>query len=394
MQAKTVHIAFVVPTLGLNTRRILRGVFRFIGEHPSWRLRIALDASEKVLPNLRKAGIDGAFVAVPNKKAMSMAVATKMPCIALQCLTIPDKLPYLTADSVEAGRLAAEHFLERGYKNFVYYSTGDPFWSTDRMKGFCRRVEQAGFKADSYTMHKQLKAGAITSWRPGRTWMLGLRDTIKWLQSLPKPVAVMACDDNIGFDLAALAEEAGVRVPEEVAIVGVHNDEAVCLAANPPLSTVALDLENAGYQAAQLLGEIISKKAAMKGQPVYAAATHVVTRQSSDMLAIEDADVSAAVHFIRTHFNLPIRVADATRMTSTSRRMLQMKFRQYLNRSITEEITRVRIEYVARQLIESHMSIGDLAAAAAFDSASHMIRVFKKHKGMPPRVYRKTYGSP
>ncbi|HSV27023.1 MAG TPA: DNA-binding transcriptional regulator [Sedimentisphaerales bacterium] len=386
------HIAFVVPTLGLSTRRILRGVFRFIGERPSWRLRIALDASEKVLPNLRGAGIDGAFISTPTKKTMSMVLATKMPCIALQCITIPDTLPYLTADSLQVGRLAAEHFLELGYKNFVYYSTGDPFWSRDRMKGFCERVRLAGFNPGVYTMHKKLKAGIITSWRPGRTWMLGLSDTVQWLRALPKPVALMACDDNMAYDLVELAEEAGIRVPEEVAVVGAYNDEAVCLAANPPLSSVAIDLENAGYMAAQLLSSIILKEAAMKGQPIYAAATHVVTRQSSDMLAIEDPDVSAAVHFIRRNFTLPIRVADAVRVTSASRRMLQMKFRHHLNRSITEEITRARVEYVARQLIGSRMSIGELASAAAFDSASHMIRVFKKHMGMPPRTYRKTHG--
>jgi LacI family transcriptional regulator len=156
---------------------------------------------------------------------------------------------------------------------------------------------------------------------------------------------------------------------------------------------VAIDLENAGYEAAGLLNDIIEEKVKMNGQAVYAAATHVVTRQSSDILAIDDAEVSAAVHCIRTKFNSPLMVADVVKAAGSSRRRLQLKFRKILKRSITKEILRVRIEHIARMLLESHMSIDALAASSAFDSTSHMIRVFKQYKGVPPRTFRKMHGA-
>jgi len=389
---RNLRVAFVVPTLGVNTRHILRGICRYAAENLSWHLRIAFDQTERVLPILRKTGVDGAFMALQTPNVMAKATASKIPCIALQCFDIPEKLPYLTAASCDAGRLAAEHFLERGFRHFAYYSMSDLFWARDRMMGFSERLAQAGYTTSVYSTHTKVKPGTKTDWQPGRTWMKGLEGAVQWLHTLSKPVGLMACDDNIAYDLLEVAEEVGIHVPEEVSVVGVYNDETICAAARPPLSSVAIDLEQAGYDAAELLNSIITGRKKPEGRPILAAATHVVARQSSDILAIEDSEVSAAVHFIRTKFNLPIRVADIVKAANSSRRSLQLKFRQHLKRSITEEVTRVRIEYIAKQLLESHMSIDSLAAAAAFDSTSHMIRTFKKHKGVPPRVYRKTHG--
>jgi LacI family transcriptional regulator len=258
------------------------------------------------------------------------------------------------------------------------------------MNGFCRRLAEAGYSASVYSINAGGKSKQ--DWQIGRTWIKGFEKPLNWLKSLPKPVGLMTCDDGVGYDLIEAAREAGIRIPEDVAIVGMDNDEALCNAITPPLSSVEINAEQAGYEAAELLDAMIMGKESMSGRPILARATRVVARQSSDILAIDDPQVAAAVHFIRTQFNSLIQVSDVVNATSLSRRGLEMKFRTILKRSILDEIMRVRIEHISNLLLKSDMSIDQIAASSTFDSTSHMIRSFKKYKGMPPRAFRKLHG--
>lgn len=386
-----IKVAFVVPSVSLNLRHILKGVCRYAMVNPNWHLRIASGIPEHILPSLKETGINGMFVAIHSRKLMSAVTAMKLPCIGMDCLEVPKVLPYLTADSFHAGRLAAEHFLERGFRHFAYYSPSNYFWSIRRRDGFCQRVREAGFTASVYKPAVINKKHDKYDWQSGRTWMKGLEGLVEWLHSLPKPVGLMACDDTIGYDLIEAAGEAGVCIPEEVAVIGVFNDDVLCNAAKPPLSSVVINLELAGYQAAQLLNSIIIGRKKMAGQAILAQAAHVIARQSSDIIAINDADVANAVSFIRRNFNSHIQVADIVGAAACSRRSLETKFRKILGRSIMKEVMRVRIGHIASLLLESNMSIDQIAKTSTFDSVSHLIRVFKKHKGIPPSIFRKTH---
>ncbi len=322
---------------------------------------------------------------------MSNVVATRLPCIAMDCLEVPKVLPYLTTDSFQAGRLAAEHFLERGFRHFAYYSPSSYFWSIRRRDGFCQRIRKAGCTTSVYNPAVTGKKHDKYDWQSGRTWMKGLESPLKWLYSLPKPVGLMACDDTIGYDLIEAAGESGIHIPEEVAVVGTFNDDVLCNAARVPLSSVAINLELAGYQAAQLLNDIIIGRKKMTGQAILARAINVVTRQSSDIMAINDTNIADAVNFIRKKFNSHIQVDDIVNVTACSRRSLETRFRAILGRSIMKEVMRVRIEHITSLLLESDISIDQIAATSTFDSVSHMTRVFKKYKGIPPGSFRKTH---
>lgn len=389
-QKHNLRIAFVVPTVGLNTRRILKGVSRYTMINPSWHLRLACGDSRRILPVLAKAGIDGAFISVQTQQVNSELLAMKLPCIAMQCFNIPNNLPYLTADSFNAGRIAAEHFLERGFNNFAFYSLSNVIWSQERMKGFCGRLKEAGFSAAVYNIKATDKP--TQDWQIGRTWLKGLEGPLNWLKSLRKPVGLMACDDGVGYDLIEAAGEAGFRIPEDIAIVGMDNDESLCNSIKPPLSSVEANLEQAGYEAAELLNAMITGSEKIVLRPIYARASCVVARQSSDILAIDDHEVASAVHFIRTRFNSLIQVTDVVAATTLSRRALEKRFRKIVNRSVLDEIMRVRIEHVSNLLLKSSMSVDQIAASSTFDSTSHLIRAFKQHKGMPPRTFRKING--
>jgi LacI family transcriptional regulator len=367
------RIAFVVPDIGRQTRQILVGIHRYALANTHWHLRLALGDSHNIIPVLKKAGIDGAFVSFRAEHVNHELLAMGLSCIALNCLKIPRNVPYVTTDSVAAGRAAAEHFIERGFHSFAYYSPSDIFWSERRREGFCGRLSEAGYSASVYRIK-------------------GLKGPMNWLKSLPKPVGLMACDDGVGYDLIEAAGEAGIHIPEDVAVMGVDNDDILCNSVRPPLSSVDTNFEQAGYEAAELLNAIMTGQEAMPGHPILARVSRVVVRQSSDILAINDPHIAAAVHFIRTHFNSPIQVVDVVNATSLSRRVLEKKFRAVLKRSILDEIMRRRVEHIVDLLLKSNMSIDQIVASSTFDSASHMIRVFRKHMGMPPRAFRKTHG--
>jgi LacI family transcriptional regulator len=379
-----------VPSMHLNARRILSGICRYARINKNWHVRIANGDSETIFRGLKKAGIDGAFITAPVSEERSADdFAAHMPCIALGSLVVPKVSPYLTADSVAGGRLAAEHFLSLGLRNFAYFSTSTIYWSQLRMKGFCSRIEEAGFESTIYTSSG--RASLSRDWRAGQAWVKGLDNPIRWLRSLPKPVGLMACDDPMGYDIVEAAEEAGISIPEEVAVIGLYNDEALCNAARPPLSSVEVNLEKAGYQAAELLNEIILGHEKMAGQAILAEATRVVQRQSSEIVTVSDPDVATALHFIHTHFHRPIQVADVVNVTTTARRTLEVRFRRALNRSILDEILRTRIDHIADVLLNSDLTIEQIATNSTFESAGYMSRLFKKLKGVSPSAYRQTH---
>jgi len=390
-QKRNIRVVFVVPSISLNLRCILRGICRYTMINTNWHLRIAAGISEHALRSLKKTGIDGMLIAIHSKKIMSNVVAMKLPCVGMDCLEVPKILPYLTADSFRAGRLAAEHFLERGFRHFAYYSPSRYFWSIRRRDGFCQRVQEAGYIASVYKPVVVGKKYDKYDWQSGRTWINELKGLAEWLHSLPKPVGMMACDDTIAYDLIEAAGELGIQIPEDIAVVGMFNDDVLGNFSRPPLSSVAINLELAGYQAAQLLNDIIIGKKKMAGQAILAQATHVVTRQSSDIMAINDTAVATAVNFIRTNFNSHIQVANIVKAVACSRRSLETKFQTVLGRSIMKEVMRRRIEHIAYLLLESDMSIDQITAASTFDSVSHLIRTFKKYKGVPPSAFRKIH---
>jgi len=390
LQETALRVAFVVPDIGRQTRQILRGIHRYMMANTAWQFRLACGESHSIIPVLKKAGIDGAFVSFRAEHVNHELLATGLPCVALNCLNIPRNVPYVTTDSVAAGRVAAEHFIERGFRNFAYYSPSDIFWSGRRREGFCGRLREAGYSASVYKINVADKTKE--DWQIGRTWIKGLEGPLKWLRSLPKPVALMACDDGVAYDLVEAAGEAGIRIPEDVAVMGVDNDDILCNSVRPPLSSVDTNFEQAGYEAAEILNAMMAGQMAMSDHPILARVTRVVVRQSSDILAINDPQIAAAVHFIRTHFNSPIQIADVVNATSLSRRVLEKRFRAVLKRSILDEIMRRRVEHVVDLLLKSDMSVDQIVASSTFDSASHMIRVFRKHMGMPPRTFRRTHG--
>lgn len=211
---------------------------------------------------------------------------------------------------------------------------------------------------------------------------------LSWLQSLPKPVAVMACNDDRGRQLLEASLLGGLMVPDDVAVLGVDDDHVVCNLSNPPLSSVAFGLEQAGYQAAQVLSGLMAGTIRTP-QRIQVDPLWVVSRRSTDVIATEDRHVGIALRFIRDHIRRSIGVGDIVAASGISRRNLEIRFRRALGRSIRGEIQRMRLIYTRQLLLDTHLPAGRIAELAGFGSLPYLSSVFHRAMGVTLAEYRR-----
>jgi LacI family transcriptional regulator len=390
-------LIYQVKILSQNAQAIMRGVAAYVRPHADWHLRIANESVDRVVTLMKSHRVDGAFVHPSTDAEVEVLANCGIPCILTTTKAPQKHLPYFTANNRLIGRMGADHFLEKGFANFAYYSPmGNLFWSKERLDGFAERVSQAGFTTHVFeppaegTYAGKVDFSVLSQWAPS-SWMANTEYLQHWLRSLPKPVGVLAADDSVAYDMLEVANEVKIRIPEEMAVLGVYNDLTRCNMSNPPLSSIALDLEQNGYNAATLLHNIIIGEEKMAGQRLVNEPTHIITRQSTDILAVADPDLAAALHFIRMNCNRPIRVADVVQQTSTSRRGLEIKFKGHIKHSIADEIMRTKVDQITNMLLESDMSMERIADCLAFCSPSHMRKVFRRFKGANPLDFRRDH---
>jgi LacI family transcriptional regulator len=210
------------------------------------------------------------------------------------------------------------------------------------------------------------------------------------LSGLPKPVAVFACYDNRGQQVLEACRRAGLAVPEDVAVLGVDNDEVLCLLSPPPLSSVILNPRRAGWEAAALLALMMGGEK-VSDEPLLIPSIGIATRQSSDILAVGDAKLAAALRYIREHACEGIRVSDVLRHCPMARRALEEKFHRFIGRTPRQEILRVRINRVKELLIGTGLPVGEIAERAGFEPET-LSSVFRQVTNLAPSEYRRRYG--
>ncbi|HOP77121.1 MAG TPA: DNA-binding transcriptional regulator [Thermogutta sp.] len=383
------RVALLIETSRGYGRQFLKGVIRYGRLHGPWGFYITPGDLEQVLPRMRRWGGTGIIARVETSQAARAIVAAKLPTILVGLSSLRlrrnkslAQFSQVHSDSYNAGRLAAEHLLERGFRHFAYVGLPGYLWSQRREQGFCDRISEAGFTVDVYP---------LASNRTGysrNTWEKEHRRLADWLATLPHPVGLMACNDDRGREVLEACRTAGIRVPEEMAVVGVDNDELFCELSDPPLSSVALNAEAAGYRAAALLDRMmLGEKIAP--QEIVAEALHVVTRRSSEIVAMEDPDLTAALQFIHDHVTEPITVADVVSAVHVSRRALELRFRRQLGRTIHEELERLRLQRAERLLIETELPIPYVAEAVGYNSPNYFARIFQQKRLMSPTEFRR-----
>jgi LacI family transcriptional regulator len=385
------RVALMIESSRTYGRELVRGIMRYSRLHGPWvfpwvfyrqELFYAARGGEKAeLEHLKKWGPDG-IIARDSRDIVKLG-GWNIPLFVAVAMEPPDvRHNNIISDNEAIGKMAAEHLLERGLRNFGYCGFDDMFWSVQRGESFAGYISRAGFKTSFY---KQPKS------RAARTWYREESVLTKWLQGLPKPVGVMACNDDRGQHIAEACANADIDVPYQVAIIGVDNDDQVCDISNPSLSSVALDADKAGFEASALLARIMAGEK-LPPQTVVVHPTRVVTRQSTSFVAVEDKLLSRALNYIHQNARCLIQVSDVVKATGVSRRCLHDKFLKALRRSVYDEIRRVRIDLISRMLLETDLSIADIALGLGYDNTNHIARYFKQKTGLSLLEYRKVHG--
>jgi len=308
-------------------------------------------------------------------------VASGLPAVDVSAANLVPSLPWVETDDAAISHQVIEHLLERGFRHFGFYGDDRYNWSNWRGEEFARLLEASGHSCS--VLH------APVQMFPSEEWLEQTHRVAGWVKTLPKPVGIMGCFDTLGRQVLEACRIARCAVPDEVAVVGVDNDELLCELADPPMSSVASDTHNTGYTAAALLDKLMSgKKVPARGYRI--APLGVVPRASSDALAIDDADVSQAIRYIRENACKGISVADVLHHVPLSRRMLEARFRKLIGRTPHEEMSRVQINRVKELLRETDLPMTEVARRCGFAHVEYLSVVFKKKVGMPPSEYRRS----
>ncbi len=379
-------VALLVETSRGYGRELLRGVMRYARLHGPWGFYLTPGDFVQELPRMRSWGGTGIIARIETREVARAILSSGLPTIALGLSDEqlrPDsplsRLSEVVSDSRGAGRMAAEHLLDRGFRHYAYVGAAGGVWSGRRQASFCERIRAAGHEPRVYRLPRSRRAAA---WEREQPVLAG------WLGSLPRPVGVMACNDDRGRQVLVACRDAGLRVPEEVAVVGVDNDELLCELADPPLSSVALNAEAGGYRAAELLDRMMRGQS-RKPQRLVVEPLHVVARRSTDIVALDDPEVAAAMHFIQDHATEPIGVSDIVEEVMISRRALELRFRKAIGRTLHSEIRRVRLERASRLLVETDMPVTQVAEASGFGRASYLAQSFSQAFSSTPARYRR-----
>jgi LacI family transcriptional regulator len=371
----------VLVALGWYDYRLHRGIEKFALEH-DWHLSANL-TREKVIPwGWEGSGIL-AWLGAGDDLADFVVHAAK-PTVDLSYRRPQLKFARVLEDHAHAAQLAAEHFLSRGFHHFLFYSDTENWSYEERGQGFIDALKRSGHSCVWLRWHESSEyRNDREQWKRKRKWL------ISQLKPAAKPLAVFAANDEQALDVLESCESAGLTVPEQVAIIGAENYLLAPDAMRTPVSSVDTNLETLGYTGAALLQDLMNGKAAPEN-PIRVPASGVITRKSSDLLAIRHKGVANSLRFIWEHADQPISVKDLVGVAAMSRRGLHKAFIENVGRTPGQELQRVRIERAKRLLAESNHKLEVLASLCGYQSANSFCVAFKQATGMSPRKFRES----
>jgi LacI family transcriptional regulator len=386
---KVHRVALLLETSTEYGRGLLRGIVKYARLHGPWSVYISPGHLEQVLPKAKSWAGTGIIARIHSSQMAEMIRATGLPVVASSLEEMTWDQPQgdfceIRTDSPGIARMAAQHLMEQGLRHFGFCGFGSCQWSSRREHAFTQCLTDAGFACHQQNIQ-------FANWIQRPDWIQTSEHerpiVEEWLKSVPKPVGVMACNDACGREVLQACATAGLRVPDDVAVVGVDNDELLCELADPPLSSIALSLEQAGYEAATVLD------AMMSGQPehqetVLVRPATVVARRSSEVIAQDDGLVVSALRFIRDHAGQPIGVPDVVDELRVCRRTMERRFIRAMGRSILAEITRCRLDRAKRLLIETDLPVHRVATSSGFTNTRSFNRTFWREEGRTATAFR------
>ncbi|MBR3291941.1 MAG: DNA-binding transcriptional regulator [Bacteroidales bacterium] len=380
-----VRLLFITDFTESFAYALLRGIIRYSNQTdeqwvvcrmpPAYKKTMGL---KKVIKWAKKWGADAVIGQFEASEPVELFRRNGIVAFAQDYKTKFSSIPNITGDYIGTGRMAADLYLHKGFRNFAYFGYKNVCWSDERCTGFRQRIEEAGLGDNFYLYDKQ---------EIDNLWYYEAAPLEKWLRSLPKPVAVMACDDNQGNALIEACNSAGVKIPSEVSVIGVDNDEVVCTLSNPTLSSISVDIEQGGFETARMTVRMLQDPF-YKGSDITLRPKRIVHRVSTSAYATTDKEVLTALQFIRQNLGKKISVEDVLEQVPLSRRILEVRFKKVIGYSIYQYISQQRISRFAELLLETNDSIQEIAYKLGEDDAKAICRRFKELKGCTPSEWR------
>ncbi len=383
------QVALLIETSTEYGRGLLRGISRYARLYGPWSLQLAPGHVRDLLAEAAEWRGSGIIARISLSEARRLLRSVQAPCVVSSLneeVAFPSsaRIGEIRTDAEAIARMAALHLVEAGFRSLAYCGFENCNWSAEREKFMAAFAAERGL---SWSVCRTASAGWMHPHNWIERWQKDKPDMIRWLKALPKPAGVVACNDVCGREVLEACAAAGLHVPEEVAVVGVDNDEMMCELATPPLSSVALDVERAGYEAARLLDSLM-KGSPAKPRVVWVRPTRVAARLSSDVVAQEDLLVARALQVIRAQAAHNLGVSDIAKEVGVSRRTLERRFSAAAHRTVLDEIMRRRLERAKQLLLETDLRCYRVAAQSGFASLKTFNRVFRRSEGMTPQTFR------
>lgn len=378
-------VALIVETSSVYGRDLLSGIVRHMRMHDQWS--VFLEQRDLLLEPPQWLSTwkgDGIISRVTTPTFVDAIRETGVPMVELTDRFGGSRFPGVRSDDAAIGRAGAKHLIERGFRNFAFCGFAGEAWSQRRETAFVETTQ--AHSSSQCEVYNSPWTGPTA-----RTWEEEQQHLVDWLKGIDPPVAIMASNDIRGMHLIDACSRVNLAVPEEVAVIGVDNDELLCRICSPTLSSVIPNAEEIGFRAAELLARL------MKGETLDATShpippLGIATRQSTDVVAIDDSNIAAALRFMRENACRGVTVEEVIENTAISRSTLERQVRKYLGRTPQEEIRHVQIKRVRELLQSTDLPADRIAALCGFAHPEYMHVVFKRVMGITPGEFRRGTG--
>lgn len=374
-------VALLIETSNAYARNLLSGVVSYLRTNSSWSVSLPEQHRGADPPAwLRSWKGDGLIARIETEAIARVVRKLNVPIVDVSAARHVPSVPWVETDDSAMAEAAFKHFRERGFQHFAFCGEPEFAWSNLREAGFIEAAHNSGFEC--HVFHSRSPDVRGYSLARERKRMS------RWLNQLPRPIGIFTCYDIKGQQVLDLCREQSVSVPEEVAVLGVDNDELLCDLCSPPLSSIIPAAQQAGREAARLL-ELMMDGQHVAPLPHLIKPLGVVTRQSTDVIALADPDIAEAMKFIRDHACDGINVNTVLERVPLSRRVLEKRFQELIGRTPHQEITRRRFDHVKRLLMDTDLTLGQIASRTGFRNEEYLSVAFRKAAGMSPGQYRK-----
>lgn len=366
-------------------RRFLSGLIQYANDNGSWTFyRLpsyykSLYGGNGIIERIHEWEID-AVIAQWEYEEVDFLEQLNIPVFLQSYKNSDSHFSKIAGDYQKVGFMAASFFKKRGYHNFAYYGNTDFYWSKARAEGFRQEIEKLKGNFSYF------ESEVLNDMNWGRSH-IALND---WLLSLPKPVALLACDDNFALQVSEMCKVNNINIPDELSLLGVDNDQLICNLSHPSISSIITDDEKGGYLTGKMLHHAIKNKDTSSFN-IIIEPIRIELRQSTEKYNISDTYIKEVLDYIKKNITSNLSINDLTDIVPLSRRSLEKKFREVTGCSVYQFILDKKVEYISNELLMTDKSLLDIAIEVGFNDVRNAYRIFKNKTGYTPIHFREKF---